>query len=67
VVADDLTRQPHSSQGLLCKPRLLGQRHALRLAADELDAACGAARVAAARVKDIDTGILFDRQHQSLA
>ena len=42
-------------------------RHPRRLAFDELDAAGRAARVAAARVQDVDVGILLDRQHQALA
>ena len=67
VVADDLTRQAHAGQASLFQPRLLGLRHPLRLAADELDSAGRAARVAAAGVQDIDMGILLDRKHEALA
>src|SRR6185436_5614999 len=67
VVTHDLTRQTHSCESLRFQSRLLRQRHARRLAADELDAARRAARVAAAGVQHINLGILLDREYQSFA
>ena len=67
MVADDLTRQPHPRQSFLFHLRFLGQRHARRFAADELDAARRAAGIAAAGVENVNVGVLLDREHQPLA
>jgi hypothetical protein len=46
---------------------LLGDGHLLRLAAHELDAAGGAARIAVAGVQLIDVGVVLQGQHQAFA
>src|SRR5688572_4578621 len=66
LVACDLTRQPHTCQALFGQLHLFRLRHPRGLAADELDAARGAARVATARMQDIDPGVLFDGIDESL-
>ena len=45
----------------------LGNRHHLRLSTDELDAAGRAPGVTAARVQDVDTGVLLDRTDEPLS
>jgi hypothetical protein len=67
VVAHDLAGQAGVGHPLRSKNLALGRRPARWLSFDELDAAGGAPRVAAARVQDIDARILLDRQDESFA
>ena len=67
VIAFDLAGESDAGKTFFCELRLFRQRHARRLAVDELDAARRAARVPPARVQDVDARILLDRQHETLA
>ena len=65
VITDDLTRQPNAAQASRNEPLLLCGGPVCRLSSDELHTAGGAARKPAARVHDIDPGILLDREHEA--
>ena len=52
---------------LNAEPLALGDGVPRGLAVDELDTARRAPRVAAARVQDVDAGVLLDGEHQALA
>ena len=67
MVADDLTRQSDAAQAALREPRLFGRGHLAGLAADELDAAGGAPRVATAGVEDVYARVLLDREDEPLS
>ena len=67
MVALDLTREAHARKPFLRKPRLLGLCHASRFAFHELDTTCRAPGVSAARVENVDAGILLDRENEPLA
>jgi hypothetical protein len=62
-----LTRQSRTGDALGRQHLLFSQRHAIGFSADELDAAGRASRVAAARMKDVDTDVLFNREYEALA
>src|SRR5262245_39749474 len=66
VVAEDLTTETHAGQAPRRQHLLFGLGHLVRFARDELDAAGGAAGVAAAGVQLIDAGLVLQRQHQPL-
>ena len=65
MIAEDLTRQTHAD-GVLPAERLeLGLRGALGLAVDELHAAGGTPRVAAAGMELIDAGVFLEREDEA--
>jgi len=61
-----LAAQPNTAEAPGSQHIALGDGHAIGLAVDELDAAGGAASVAAAGVKLIDAGILFEGEDEPL-
>ena len=65
VVTEDLTREAYAAEPFRRQHVALGDGHLVGLAFDELDAAGGAAGVAAARMQLIDAGILLEREHQA--
>src|SRR6188474_1248041 len=67
VIALDLARQAHAGQSFLLHPRFFGFCHTTGLAAHELHAAGGAARVATARVQHVNPGVLFDGEDESFS
>jgi four helix bundle protein len=67
VIADNLAGQAHARETFLCEPGLFSNRHSIRFAADELNAAGCAAGIAAAGMQDVHAGILFNRKHEALA
>ena len=66
MVTEYLARESDAHQTTSGETLFLGSRHRRRLTLDELDATCRATGVAATCMHHIDTGILLDRQHQSL-
>jgi hypothetical protein len=66
LIANDLAAQADAGQAARRKHVSLGNRHAFRLALDELDAACRTPRIPAAGVQLIDPGIMLERQNQPL-
>jgi ribosome-associated protein len=66
VIAQDLAGQADAVKTTRGEALFLRSRHARGLPLDELHAARRASRVAAARVQNIDTRVLFDREHQAL-
>ena len=65
MVAHDLAREANPRQPPFREPCFLRIRDPLRLAADELDAARRAARIAATRVENVHAGLLY-RKHEPL-
>ena len=67
MVADALAGEADTADALPRQHVAFGDGHLIGFAFDEFDAARGATRVAAARVQDVHSCILFDREHQPLA
>jgi len=65
-VADDLTAETHPGQALGLEDLLLGFRHLVRLAGEELDPARRAAGVPAAGVELVDPGLVDQGQDEAL-
>src|SRR4051812_37735309 len=66
MIARDLTGQTDADRPSRGQHGPLRFRHVLRLSRDELDSARRAARVAAARVQDVDAGVFLDRPDEPL-
>jgi hypothetical protein len=67
VIAEDLATEAHAGEAARGEHVAFGDGHAGGLAADELDAASRAARMTAARVELIDSGVLLERPDQPFA
>ena len=67
MIADALAGEPDAADALPRQHVAFGDGHLIGFAFDEFDAARSATRVAAARVQDVDSCILFDREHEALA
>jgi len=67
VIAEDLAGQAHAGQTFRRETLDLGRCMCRRLAVDELDAAGRATRVSAARMENVNLGILLDGEHEPLS
>ena len=67
LVAEELARQANTGQALGLEDGFFGGRLLRRLVLDELHAARGASGVSAACMQDVDLGVLFNGQDESLA
>ena len=62
----ELPVRPDAAEPLCFETLFFGCRHLRRFSINELDAAGRATRIAAARMKDVDLGVLLNREDQSL-
>jgi len=67
LIAKDLAAQPDARQASRRQYVAFGDSHVVRLAVEELDAACRAARVPATGVQLINSRILLKSQNEPLA